>query len=120
MIDGKILKFGYGDIAISARGLCMEFLPFKPPVKIGTCCRELFYNKSIKPIGKTIYIKFDNFEDLAELKNKLEGIRPKNAPKVFEFKGYTFDFSNYNAKSVEVFEMVRYHIHMTFLGCAAC
>ena len=120
MINGKILKFGHGDIAIEQSCASIKFTPFKPPVEIGTCCRELFHNGDIEPIGETITVKFDNFSDFAELKDKLEGVRPVNASKVFEFKGYTFDFSNYNVKSVEVFDSIRYAVYMEYLKLSAC
>ena len=50
MIDGKILKFGYGDIAVNAAGFAMTFTPFKPPVEIGTNTRPLFANGDIQSI----------------------------------------------------------------------
>lgn len=120
MIDGKILKFGYGDIAVNNGVALMKFIPFKPPLKIGTCCRELFANGDIERIGEPIIIKFDNFGDFAELKDKLESVRHTNATKVFEFKGYTFDFSHYDEESVDVVENVRYAVYMGYLQLAAC
>lgn len=120
MIDGKILKFGYGDIAVGNKFTNMQLIPFKPPVEIGTDCNDLFANGDITPIGEVVMIKFNSLEDFAELKDKLEGVRPATASKVFEFKGYTFDFSNYNVKSVEVVDSVRYAIYMNYLRYAAC
>ena len=37
MINGNILKFGYGDIAVGSDGLTqrMSFQQFKPPAKCG-------------------------------------------------------------------------------------
>ena len=119
MIDGKILKFGYGDIAVGCINANMTFTPFKPPVEVGTHCYDLFINGDITPIGEKVAIRFDSFNDFAELKDKLEGVRTATQ-KVFEFKGYTFDFSNYNVKSVEVVDDARYHAYMAYLRCAAC
>jgi hypothetical protein len=89
-------------------------------VEVGTRCNELFHNGDIKPIGEVILIKVANFKDLQELRNKLKNAYIGNDSRIFEFKGYTFDFSNYNEKSVEVCETVLNYIHATFLLNAAC
>lgn len=120
MIDGKVLKFGYGDIAVQQGNTFMRFVSFKPPVEIGTHFRELFRNGDIEPVGEPITIKFDGLGEFTELKDKLEGVRLENAPKVFEFKGYTFDFSHYNVKSVEVVDSVRYATYMEYVRLSAC
>lgn len=120
MIDGKIIKAGYGDIAVGNFGWHIQFTPFKPPLEVGTTVRDLFGNGDIVPTGDTITITLNSDSDFAELKAKLEGVRPKKASKIFEFKGYTFDFSNYNEKSVEVFERVRCVAHIYYLQVAAC
>ena len=120
MIDGKILKFGYGDIAVGHKFTNMQLIPFKPPVEIGSDCNDLFANGDITPIGEVVMIRFNSFQDFAEFKDKLEGVRSATVSKVFEFKGYIFDFSNYNVKSVEVVDSIRYAIYMKYLQCAAC
>lgn len=117
MIDGKILKFGYGDIAVANKVFAMALTPFKPPVEVGTDCYDLFSLGVIEPIGETIYIQFETFFDFHDLKDKLDNL---HTHKVFVFKGYTFDFTNYNAKSVEVVENVRKAILRAYLQCAAC
>lgn len=120
MIKGKVIKLGYGDVAVGNIGFYMKLTPFKPPVEVGTKCNELFANGDIKPIGESIMIRFDSFADFTELKDKLESVRPENASKVFEFKGYTFDFSNYNVKSVEIVDRARRAVYMNYLQLAAC
>lgn len=120
MIDGKVIKAGYGDIAVGNFGWHIQFTPFKPPLEVGTTCSDLFDSGDIVPTGKTITITLNSDSDFAELKAKLTGVRPKNAPKIFEFKGYTFDFSNYNEKSVDVFEKARRAAHVYYLQVAAC
>ena len=118
MIDGKILKFGYGDIAVGNVGFYMQLTPFKPPVEVGTSCKDLFSNGDIIPIGEVVKIKFETFNDFTELKCKLEDVC-NTIQKSFEFKGYTFDFSNYNKVSIEVVEQIRYAIYINYLQCAA-
>lgn len=117
MIDGKILKFGYGDIGVSNVWRNMRFIPFKPPVEIGTDTRPLFADGSIEAVGEPIMITFETFQDFNELQDKLKNVYTQ---RVFEFKGYTFDFSNYNEKSVEVCNDALRRAYMNFLQCAAC
>jgi hypothetical protein len=119
MIEGKILKFGYGDIAVQNKFTNMRLVPFKPPVEIGTSCHDLFDNGDIVQVGEAVVIKFDTLNDFTELKEKLRSVR-NTTIKVFEFKGYIFDFSNYNEKSVEVVDSVLHGIYMDYLRCAAC
>ena len=120
MIDGKILKFGYGDIAVGDVGFYMKLTPFKPPIEVGSECNGYFADGIIKPIGPAIMIKFEGLSDITEFRTKLESVCPIDAPKSFEFKGYTFDFSNYNVKSVMVAETILHNIRMNYLCCAAC
>ena len=122
MIDGKIFKFGYGDIAIGATpgGHYLTFTPFKPPQKLGTCCNALFANGEIEQTGEPIYIRFDSFRDFEVLKVMLESVRIRKEDRIFDFKGYIFDFSNYNEISVDVFEMQRSVLLQEYCRCAAC
>ena len=120
MIDGKVLKFGYGDISVRACGFAMTFTPFNPPVDVGTNARGPFASKAVQPIGETISIKFKDFKDFAELTQNLRMACFDEAFRVFKFKGYTFDFSNYNEKSVGVVDSVLCCVYQTFMSCAAC
>ena len=118
MIDGNTLKFGYGDLCIgSLSGLMLQIIPFKPPLEIGTACNEAFENGDIETTGDPIYIKFTKLQDFKELRQKLKDVCTN---KIFEFKGYTFDFSNYNEKSVDVVKRKLKDVYETYLRLAAC
>ena len=117
MIEGNTLKFGYGDIAVSTKGFNLIFTPFKPPVEVGTNCFSLFKSGEIEAIGEAIYIKFTDLKDFKELQEKLENVYEN---KVFEFKEYTFDFTNYNEISVGILEKGRKIIYTRYLELSAC
>lgn len=117
MIEGNTLKFGYGDIAVNTKGLKLRFIPFKPPVEVGTHCADLFKNGDIEAIGEPISIKFSDLKDFTELLKKLKDV---DENKVFEFKGYVFDFTNYNKTSVEILECGRKIIYSRYIELSAC
>ena len=60
MIEGKVLKFGYGDICVGVDQprFQISFQQFKPPAK----CGETLENKNIEFIGEKIIITL-SFED---------------------------------------------------------
>ena len=97
MINGNRLKFGYGDIAVGSDGLTqrMSFRQFKPPAKCGDQVLD-----DIEYIGDEIILKF-SYEDYCEFSKKLEQVYNKETAE-FIFKGYVFDFTNYNEESVKV------------------
>lgn len=98
MIDNNILKFGYGDIAVgSSPAQLIRFQQFKPPEECGN-----YVSNNVEFIGKEIIISL-TYEDYRNLKDKLKEVKSRNIS-LFEFKGYIFNFTNYNEKSVEVCE----------------
>ena len=97
MINGNRLKFGYGDICVGSDGLTqrMSFQQFKPPGKCGNRVSE-----NVEFIGDEIIFKF-SYEDYCEFNKKLEQVYNKEATE-FIFKGYVFDFINFNEESIKV------------------
>ena len=97
MIDGKTLKFGYGDIAVgripSVRA--MSFQQFKPPTK----CGDVVVDDKVEYIGEQIILKI-SFADYQELSKLFNGVKSREFS-VFVFKDYIFDFTNYNEASVD-------------------
>ena len=95
MINGNRLKFGYGDIAVGSDGLTqrMSFQQFKPPAKCGDQVLD-----DVEYIGYEIILKF-SYEDYCEFSKHLEQVSNKEMTD-FIFKGYIFDFANFNKESV--------------------
>lgn len=98
MIDGKIFKFGYGDILVGGNPGTrqMNFQQFKPPAKVGdtVMCDEVEW------IGERILIEI-SYKDYQKLCKLLDNVKTREISK-FSFNGYVFDFTNYNEKSVGV------------------
>ena len=97
MIDGNRLKFGYGDICVRSDELTqrMSFQQFKPPAKCGDRVSE-----DAEYIGDEIVLEF-SYEDYCEFSKNLERISNKEIIE-FLFKGYAFDFINFNEESIKV------------------
>ena len=97
MINGNRLKFGYGDIAVGSDRLTqrMSFASFKPPAKCGDQISD-----DVEYIGDEIILKF-SYEDYCEFSKYLEQVSDKEITD-FIFKGYIFDFANFNEESIKV------------------
>ena len=109
MIDGNILKFGYGDIAVDSSALSniITFQQFKPVGKCGDKIPE-----DVEYVGEEIAIKV-SYNDHWEFINCLNRVS-NNEISEFEFKGYVFDFSNRNIDSVIA---CKEHIDNAILTC---
>lgn len=106
-IENKIICFGYGDVQVGSTWSVIKFRGFKPPVEIGTIITdEVIEDNNLEYITEPIAINFATIEELINFKKLVEDIDGNNNI-CFEYCGYTFDFSNYNQKSIEV---VLYHI----------
>ena len=98
MIDGKIIKAGYGDLAISSNFLTRELYiqQIKPPLECGEEIRT-----EIEYIGDEIGIKL-TYDSYRELNNLLTNVEDRIIS-IFEFGGYIFDFTNYHEGSIKSF-----------------
>ena len=97
MITGNKLCFGYGDIAVEFDSLFRQisFQQFKPPAEPGDYVKE-----GVEFLGDRIKINMLP-KEYEELYKYLKAVKQKEITS-FEFKGYIFDFSNYNEKSISV------------------
>lgn len=97
MIKDKTIIFGHGTVAVGSEMYC-EFITFHEMTK-PEICGTVLYNKNIEVVGKGIMIMINPFTYNEYIK-KLEEI-DKNLGGKFEFEGYTFDFTKYNANSTK-------------------
>lgn len=97
MINGNRLKFGYGDICVKSDALAqrMSFQQFKPPAKCGSNIPE-----DVEYIGEEVVLQI-SYEEYCEFNKQLNSVL-SNSISTFGFKGYIFDFTNYNEESVKV------------------
>ena len=115
MIDGNVLKFGYGDIAVGSYNAIMTFQQFKPHGQCGDCLK---YGENIEFIGEKIEIKL-SYEEFLVLSLHFESVYKGNI-KVIPFKDYVFDFTNYNQKSVQVCKEHLNNAMRLYTMCMAC
>ena len=97
MIKDKVISFGYGDIAVASNSFTggIYFTNIKPPMECGAMITSEDMDGIEFGLCVTIYDKVPH--DFYHLVRKVTSENP-----VFEYDGYTIDFSNYNEKSYKV------------------
>lgn len=99
IVENKI-KFGYGSVAVGAdrtmRILTLEYI--EPPAPVGSQLKNDDYKNRTK-LGK---VRFCFKEDMRELRTELKSVSAENP--FIEFRGYIFDFSNFNPDSVKTLD----------------
>lgn len=119
-LDNKTLYFGYGDICVNSTALGLTFTEFEPEIEVGTVMTpELKKEKGIKFISEKFIIPIECYEEAKELDRLLDSMN-KNGTFQFEFKGWIFNFSNWNPKSIEGIKLHLSAIRSTLLMCSAC
>lgn len=116
MIEGNIIKFGYGTAILHGdsftRVLTIKYM--KPPKEVGTQLLPETYEE-MELIEK---LTFQYSKDMKDLLRDLDSINETNNK--IDFRGYTFDFSNYNPKSVEVLKEHLKSVIRGFILALAC
>lgn len=97
MIIDKTIKFGYGTTLISSNGTTrrITMMYIEPPIPISGHNLE---NKDLKDTVIIEEIHFSYESDMDKFIKELGSVSENNP--ILTFRGYTFDFSNYNEKSV--------------------
>ena len=115
MIDGNVLKFGYGDIAVNCNSLiqAITFQQFKPPQECGENIP-----KDAEYIGDIIILDF-SYDEYNKFNQLLQIVQDRNISK-FTFKGYEFNFENYNEKSVKVCKKYLQRAMLLYFMAMAC
>lgn len=125
MIDFKdnILYFGNGDIALGSYGYSMYFRGLKPPIEVGTIITdEVIEENNIEWLTDKFYIDFRDIQEILTFENLLKQVVDNNGENFiqFKFKDLTFDFSNYNEKSISTILCHLACIRDTLLTIIAC
>lgn len=97
MIKGKTIIFGHGTVAVGSE-VCCAFISFHE-MKNPEICGTILKHENIEVVGNGILIDLNPYT-YDEYIKKLETI-DKNFGGVFEFGGYTFDFTKYNINSTK-------------------
>lgn len=105
MIDTntKTIYLGNGDVLVGSYGYTMYCQGFKPPIEVGTTITdEVIEENNIEWLTDKFYIDFRDMQEISTFENLLKQVADNNGENFvqFNFKGLTFDFSNYNEKSI--------------------
>lgn len=113
MVDGNVIKFGYGTVCVGSnwKGQ-ITFRSIRPPQEVGS---GLFFNRDIEYLSDLVGI--DMLNNYHQLKSQLEKL---DGPALIVIDGYTLDFSNFNRKSVEVVLNHAYSAYYNYLRLCAC
>lgn len=117
MIEGNVLKFGYGDIAVNSDDLTqsMTFRQFNSTAQCGEHVYDNFDN--IEYVSDKIVLKF-SCKEYCEFYNNLQHILSKEIS-TFNFKGYVFDFTNLHEQSVNACKMHLKNAMRNYILCTA-
>lgn len=103
MINGKVIKFGYGDVLVGANSFfgTLSITEIEPPTEIGTS-----HDVQEEGITEIRRISFNFDTDMHDLMKKLNNLRVLGSSvpelRTIQFRDYVFDFTNLNEKSVDV------------------
>lgn len=103
MIKENTLYFGYGDIAVGHNCCGLVFQNIKPPQTPGAFIND----KNCDLIGEELFIEITSFDEVSVVKSLLDAAKQDETYSIFRYKGFTFDFSHYDTRSID---SVLYHL----------
>ena len=117
MIEGNVLKFGYGDICVGGRQFrqSVTFRQFKPPAN----CGDKIIEKNIEYTGEELELHLCDLNEYARFVAILKCVKSGKC-NIFGFKNLIFDFTNYNEKSVDTCIRKADEAIESYLRCMAC
>lgn len=122
MIDfkTKTFYFGYGDIFVGSEYINLRFREFEPPIEVGTAVNEASMNElGLKYTSDKVTICFCSYEEAKCFSKLLNSMDGKDNFQ-FDFKGWRFNFSNWNPKSIECIKTHLNTVRSYLLMCTAC
>ena len=99
--DNKTIYFGYGDICVDNNGIALQFREFEPPIEVGTWFED---ESKVNWLSEKFSIPITHYEEAKELDRLLDSMDGRDNFQ-FDFKGWRFNFSIWNPKSVEVIKL---------------
>lgn len=115
MIREKTIKFGYGTIAVlgnsTLRTLVLDYI--EPPVEIGSSITSEY-----NPIQRIKFNYDHKSRDMNDLYNNLNFVSAENP--IVEFRGYQFDFSEFNPTSLQTLKSAVKNVLTGNLMLLAC
>ena len=119
MIDtsNSTFYFGYGDIAVRGNLYELQFQNIKPPQEVGTDLLQGYKDGSIE-FEDHIYALPMSWKDISTLTSYLDLIAEDEGGE-FEFKGWIFNFNNYNINSINAIKKAIELIRLYYLRSIA-
>jgi len=115
MIEGNVIKFGYGDIQIRTMFDRIEFhqsiIPY--PENIGKP-----WNPDV-PLRNGAPVRYVSQNELANVLSNLKKVESREITQ-FDFMDLTFDFDNFNKESVQAVRKCFEHIQGWYIRYSAC
>lgn len=118
--DSKTLFFGDGDICVSTSTFGLRFREFEPPVEVGTVITdELEKEVGLKYTSEWFTLPIKTYEEAVTLDKLLDKMDGRDFY-YFHFGDFTFNFANWNPKSIEVIKGHLSVVRSRLLMCIAC
>ena len=115
----KALFFGDGDICVSNNTFGLRFREFEPPIEVGTVIdSKLEEEVGLKYTSEWFNLPIKTYEEATALGRLLDKVDGKDFY-CFDFGGFTFNFANWNPKSVEVIKGHLNIVRSNLLMCMA-
>lgn len=118
MIEGNIVKFGYGDILVDFTYKGLRFREIDKAQTVGDSAKEDLESGKVKITGAALSINIKNTEDLHNFVKCLEAVKAGKTHIVWST--IILDFSNSNANSIDVIEQVLESFRACVLTAWAC
>ena len=122
MIDlkAKTFYFGYGDIIVNNSTLGLRFIECEPPVEVGTqLTKELEEELGVKFTSDWVTIPIQTYEEALAFERLLDRMDGRDFH-YFYFGDFTFNFANWNPKSIESIKRHLNVVRHNLLMCIAC
>lgn len=122
-MENKTICFGYGNVQVGHSIYSLYFRGFKPPIEVGTMItEEVIKDNNIKWLTDKIYLDFRDMQEILTFENLIKQVRDNGGENFtqFKFKDFTFDFFNYNEKSISIVLIHLAVVRDNFLQIIAC
>ena len=117
--DSKTFYFGDGDICVGNNTFGLRFREFEPPVEVGTVIdSKLEEEVGLKYTSEWFTLPIKTYEEAITLDKLLDKMDGRDFY-YFHFGDFTFNFANWNPKSIEVIKGHLSIVKSNLLMCMA-
>lgn len=118
-LDTKTLYFGDGDICVGNSTFGLTFREFEPPIEVGTVITDELEKKiMLEYTSEWFTLPIKTYEEAMTLDKLLDKMDGRDFY-YFHFGDFTFNFANWNPKSIEVIKGHLSIVKSNLLMCMA-